>query len=135
MRLGIVGFQFQRPAATGSRFVQVPLLLEGKAQIIVRLGIPRIQFQRPAVTGDRFIHIPPSLERIAKVIVECRLGPHQADRPSNVLDRNLVLARLRSDHAEKMERVGLVRRDRENPPIDLLGSLKLSRLVVPDRTR
>ena len=59
----------------------------------------------------------------AQVIVEgCHIVP-QADRPPDVLHGNLVLAHLGSEHAEKMDRVGLIRFDRENLPIDLFGGL------------
>ena len=37
----------------------------------------------------------------------------QADRPSNVFDGHLVLAHLVSNHAEKMNRIGLIRLDRK----------------------
>ena len=49
--------------------------------------------------------------------------PVQLDCPSNELDGGFVLAHLQGNHAEKMEGVGLIRLDRENLPIDLLGSL------------
>ena len=59
----------------------------------------------------------------------------QPDRPSNVLDGNLVLARLVSNHAEKMPRIGLIRLSRKNLPIDLLGGLQPTGLMVLDRNR
>ncbi len=59
----------------------------------------------------------------------------QADRPFDVLDGNLVLAHLVSNHAEKMEGVGLIRLDGENLPVDLLGSLQPAGLMVLDRNR
>ena len=61
--------------------------------------------------------------------------PFQPDRPSNVLDGNLVLAHLVSDHAEKMNRIGVIRLGRENLPIDLLGGLQPAGLMVLDRNR
>ena len=61
--------------------------------------------------------------------------PFQPDRPSNVLDGNLVLAHLVSNHAEKMNRIGLIRFSLENLPIDLLGSLQPTGLMVLDRNR
>ena len=61
--------------------------------------------------------------------------PFQPDRPSNVLDGDLVLAHLVGNHAEKMERIGMIRLDRENLPVDLLGSLQPTGLMVLDRNR
>ena len=59
----------------------------------------------------------------------------QADRPSNVFDGKLVFARLGGNHAEKMDRIGMIRLGGENPPIDLLGSLQPTALMVLDRNR
>jgi hypothetical protein len=61
--------------------------------------------------------------------------PLQPDRPSNVLDGILVFPGLMSDDSEEMKRVGVIRRDRENLPVDLLGSLQPPRPVVPDGNR
>ncbi len=45
------------------------------------------------------------------------------DRPFNVLCGVLILARLAGDHAQKMKGVGMMRLDREDLPIDVLGGL------------
>ena len=59
----------------------------------------------------------------------------QPDGPLNGFDGDLMLAHLQSHHAEKMERVGLIRLDRENLPIDLLRSLQAARLMVLESNR
>ncbi len=59
----------------------------------------------------------------------------ERDRPSNVLDGNFVLAHLVSHHAEKMNGIGVIRLDRENLPINLLGGLQPAALMMPDRNR
>ena len=59
----------------------------------------------------------------------------QRDRPFDVLDGNLVLAHLVGNHAQKMERVGMIRLGRENLPIDLLGGLQPPALMVLDGNR
>ena len=46
-----------------------------------------------------------------------------------------MLACLGSDHAEKMNRVGLIRFYLENLPIDLLGILQPTALMVLDSNR
>jgi hypothetical protein len=55
--------------------------------------------------------------------MEESLIPLQSDCPSNVFDGNIVLAHLGSDHAQKMERIGMIRIDRENLSVNLLGNL------------
>ena len=62
-------------------------------------------------------------------------APFKPDRPRDVLDGDLVLARLVSDHAEKMPRIGMIRLDRENLPVDLLGGMQPAGLMVLDRDR
>ena len=109
MRLGIVRLQFQRPAVAGDRFVQLPLVLQRIAQVVVRLGIVRLQFQCPAVAGDRFGNPAQGTIRFPQVVVEGSHIPFQPDRPSDVLDGDLVLAHLVGNHAEKMPRIGMIR--------------------------
>ncbi len=135
MGLGIVRLQFQCPAAAGDRFVQLPLVLQHGAQVVVGLGIVGLQFQGPAAAGNRFGKPVQGTIRSSQVVVEGGRGPVQPDRPLDALDGGLVLARLRSNHAEKMERIGMIRLDRENLPIDLLGSLQPTALMVLDRNR
>ena len=135
VRLGIVRLQFQCPAVAGDRFVQLPLVLEGNSQVAVCLGIVRLQFQCPAVAGDRFVKFPLVLQHIAQVVMEGSHIPFQPDRPSNVLDSNVVLAHLVGNHAQQMQRIRMIRLDCENLPIDLLGSLQPTGLMVLDRNR
>ena len=45
------------------------------------------------------------------------------------------LPALVGNHAEKMQRIGMIRLDRENLPIDLLGRLQPAGLMVLDRNR
>jgi hypothetical protein len=59
----------------------------------------------------------------------------QPDRPSNVFDGHLVLAHLVSDHTEKMDRIGMIRVDRKNLPINLLGGWKPTGLMLLNRNR
>ena len=135
MRLGIVRLQLQCPAVAGGRFVRLPLVLQGIAQVVVRLGKVRLQFQCPAAIGDRCVQLPLVPQCVAQVAMEGSLIPFQPDRPSNVLDGNLVLARLVSNHAEKMPRIGMIRLDRENLPVNLLGGLQPAGLMMLDRNR
>ena len=43
-----------------------------------------------------------------------------------------MLARLESNYAQKVQGVGLIRGDREDLLIDMVGSVKTPRLMVPD---
>ena len=94
------------------------------------LGVARLQFQGPAVAGDRFVELSLVPEGIAQVVMEGSLGPLQPDRPCNVLDGNLVLAHLAGDDSKQMQCIGMIRLDRQDPPIDLLGQVQPAGLVV-----
>jgi hypothetical protein len=135
MHLGIVGLQLQCPAVAGNGFVQLPLLLQCIAEVAVRLGIVRLQLQCPVVAGQGFGNPAQGAIRFPQVVVKRSRIPVQLDRPSNVLDGHLVLADLVGNHAEKMNRVGLIRLGLQNLPIDPLGSLQPAGLMVPDRNR
>lgn len=50
--------QVQCSAVAGNRFLQIPMILEDVAQVVVRLGEVRPQLQRPAVAGNRFGYQP-----------------------------------------------------------------------------
>jgi hypothetical protein len=52
-----------------------------------------------------------------------------------VLDGDLVLAHLVSNHAEKMDRIRMARFRLQNSPVDLLGGLQPTGLMVLDRNR
>jgi len=61
--------------------------------------------------------------------------PVQGDGPADVLGGNRVLARLGGNHAQEVQRVGVIRRDSQNLPVDLLGRLQPAGLMVSDRNR
>ena len=69
MRLGIVRFQFQRPAAAGDRLIQLPLAFEGNTQVVVSLDVVRLEFQCATVAGDGVLQLPLVHRRIAHVVV------------------------------------------------------------------
>ena len=99
------------------------------------LGIVRLQLQCPAATGSRFGNLAQGKIGYAHVVMEGGRIPFQPDRPSNVFDGNRVLAHLVGEQAEKMNRIGMVRISLQNLPIDVLGNLQPTGLMVLDRNR
>jgi hypothetical protein len=67
--------------------------------------------------------------------MEGSFGILQPDRPSNVLDGNLMLADLAGEHSKHMQCIGMIWLDGENLPVDLLGGLQPTGLMVLDRNR
>jgi len=127
--------RFQRPAVPDNRFLRFPLVGEGIAQVVVSLGKVPLQFQCPAEAGDRLGTLPETRYASPKLLWKSATFPFKPDRPSNVVDGDLVIAHLVGNHAEKMDRIGLIRFSLENPPIDLLGSLEPTSLMVLECNR
>ena len=73
------GFSSRARRMAGDRVVQLPLVLERVAQVVVCLGIVRLQLQCPAVAGDGFVQFPLVLQGVAQVVV--RLGIVRASVP------------------------------------------------------
>ncbi len=99
------------------------------------LGILRLQLQCPAVAGDRLVQLPLLFQGSAQVGMGLSpVGLHRqgaTDAPCG----SLRIAGLAVDHAQQKPRAGLVRRDRENLPADLLGRLQPAGLMVLARSR
>ena len=110
------------------------LVLESDAEIIVSVGEVGFQLQGTAVASDRFGNPAQGAIGLAQVVV-IGGGVLQGDRTFNVSDGRLVLARLVSDHAEKVHRIGVVRLGREDLPIDLPGRLQPAGLMVLEGDR
>ena len=135
VHLGAVGNKFQSSAIAGDRGVELSLIFERSAQVIVSFGKILSQFHGPAVARDGVVQLALDLESHAQAVVISCIGAIRRDCPCHVLDSNLRLAKLLSHPAEMTKRIGLMRLDRENLPIDLLGSLQAARLMVLESDR
>ncbi len=131
---GQVRRQFQPASKADQRVVQLPLLPQRKAQVTVCLGIVRVQFQSPAEAGKGLRCPSQRTIRLPQVVMEESHIPFQPDRPRNVFHGTGGIAHLVAIYAEKMERVGMIRLDGENLPVDLLGSPQPTRLLVANRS-
>ena len=125
--------QLQDAAVAGSRFVELALLLQGVAQIVLGGGGVRPEFQCPTEAGHRFAQAAQGHQGIAQIEMVGNGSPIQANCPTNAFDGNRVFARLVGNHSEEMDGVGMVRLGGEDLPVDLLGRLQPASLVVLDR--
>ena len=98
MRLGKVRLQFQCPAVAGDRFVQLSLVLQGVAQVVVGLGIVRLQFQCPAAAGDRFVQLPCSLSATPRLLWASAKSGFQFQCPAVAGDRFVQFPLVPSTH-------------------------------------
>jgi hypothetical protein len=101
----------------------------------VCLGKVWIQRECLAVAGNGFTKLAQGTIRFTQVVMEERGISVDTDRASNIFNGNLVLSPSGSDHAEKMERIGLIRLDRKDLPIDVLGSMEATVSIVLDCNR
>ena len=69
MDFRIIRLQFHGLAEAGDRLVQLPLGLEGIAQVIVGVDIVRLQFQGATIASDGLVQLPLGPEGIAQVVV------------------------------------------------------------------
>ena len=67
MSPGIVGFDADRLAICGDRFVELALGLQRIAEVREHLGKVWFDADRPAIRGDRFVELALGLERIAEI--------------------------------------------------------------------
>ena len=108
------------------------LARQGYAQVVVRLGIVRLQFHRPAVAGDRFGNPACRTIGLPQVVVVDGRIPLQLDLRAQYSGWPFRACpfgkQLRPEGAGRRADPG----DREDLLIDMVGSVKTPRLMVPD---
>ena len=130
MGVGIIGLDFHRAAVAIGRVVELSLLLQDVAEVIVGAGELRHQLQSTAIAGDCLRKPLQGLVSLAQVVVEDSDVAANPDRAADEVDGRLVTADLMRDHAQEMERVGLIRFGPENVLIDSRGGFQPTVLVV-----
>ncbi len=118
MRLRIIRLDPNRRAVSRHRVSHLPPHEQRDPQIAVRLRIVRLERNRLAIRGDRLVHPPRGPIRFAEVRVIRATARIPLDRLADQLDRRVIPPGLMRDHAEKMQRVGMFGRDRQDLPID-----------------
>src|SRR5208282_3602924 len=83
--------------------------------------------------GGRLVDLPLCLQHVAQVIVGLGKIGQQFQYATVAGSSLLQVPSLMKNCAEKMNRIGLTWRDLENLPIDLLGGLQPTAMMVPDR--
>ena len=58
MGLGEVGLEPDRGAVLGDRLLDLPLVVQGDAEVVVGLGDVGLEPDRGAVLGDRLLQLP-----------------------------------------------------------------------------
>ena len=67
MGLGVVGLEPDRLAVFGDRLVQLPLVGQGDAEVVVGLGVVGLEPDRLAEFGDRLVRFPWSCRALPRL--------------------------------------------------------------------
>ena len=70
--LCVVGFKLNRQAIRGNRFVEVPLLHQRIAEIVVDCCVLGFQLERSSIGSDGRVELTLVFEGVAKIIVGLR---------------------------------------------------------------
>ena len=135
MRRHKAGIVLQRGTERVFRALKIAYLLQGASPSDVRLAKARFQFQCPAIGGERFLDSPLLPQRVAQVVVCAGKVRLQFQQPTVTGHRFVQLPLLPQRTAQVADAPGMMRRDGENLPVDLLGGLQPAAAVVPDRSR
>src|SRR5262249_45170373 len=108
-------------------------------QSICQMGMSRSplrpQFNSPSEARFRFDSPMDRHQDETQIVMEDRLVAPDPDRASYVIHGHLVMARLVSQQTQKINRIGMIRLVAEDLPIDPLGLLGPTVLMVSDRDR
>ena len=65
----IVGLEPEGFAVLGDRLIELPLVVQGDAEVVVGIGEVGLEAQRLAVLGDRLVQLPLVAQGVAEVVV------------------------------------------------------------------
>src|SRR4029079_2427005 len=109
MRFGVLRLEIDRLSVERRGLRQPILPGEEEAEIVVRLGIAWIELDGRLVTASGFVVAPEPIEDLAEVVAaNRRVGP-QSDRALNERESRSQVPALHRDHAEQMQRIGVLR--------------------------
>src|SRR6516165_1012990 len=115
----------------GRCLVQLALLLERNAEIVVRLGELRIEGERAPEMDNGFFPATEGAKHQSQTVVECRHPIVEGDRLADQVGRHVALAGLVGDDAKTMETIAMILIDCEDLPVAALGFCQLAGLMMP----
>ncbi len=124
----MVGPEAQGLLQAGHRLDQPPLRSQGISQVAAGLEIVRLQTQRPLIAGDGLQQVTLSSKHVSQVVVRPGQIRLQTQGPIEVIDSQIVSARLTGDDPEKMQSINLVRIRSKDLKVKLLCLLQLASL-------
>ena len=97
MGFGVAGRQRNGAAVGDGRFLQLPLVPQRVAEIVVQPGDVRLQFECPAIAGNRFVELALAQQHVAEVVERLRVVRFERDRPPPTFGRFGELALVLED--------------------------------------
>ena len=129
----VIGLESDGPAIRRDRLVELPLVLQSDAEIVVGLGAVRFQGDDLPMVGNRLVQSPldsKGLPSIAKGFGP--VGP-QGEGPPDQIHRHIRPPTLEVEGSQEFKSLGMTRLPIQNLAIDPLGLRQPPGLVVPDR--
>ena len=115
------------------RLPRPPRLVQRRGPLRVRRRQRRIERARGLGVRDGPLRLPDLPQRAREVSVNAGNRIVDRHRPRHQLDGGGVVTALSRDEPEQLQRVELLRVDRQHLPVQRLGLLKPPRLVVVER--
>ena len=135
IRAGVIRLKGQGPPVRVDRFVVFPLAPQSICQMGMSRGPLRPEIDSPSEARFRFDNPMDCHEDEAQILMEDWLVAPDPNRALYVIHGHLGIARLMSQQTQKINRMSMIRLVAEDLPIDPLGLLEPTVLMVSDRDR
>ena len=132
MGLGKFRLETNGVAISDDRLVDQSAKTQSDAQIVMGLRIIGFEPDGGAISSDGFVGKPFVPQRIAQIVVIMGDVRIDRDRSLDQIDAGVQSPGLVGDHAEQVQRIGMIRLLIQHPAIDFLGLGKSSRPMVLD---
>ena len=133
MRLGPIRINRQRMAKARDRLFELPLVDQGRAEVVMARGRLRGKLHRAAQRGHRLI-VPPQRPIGRAQVVEILLVRRiDGDRAADVVDRLARATRLQAQCAEQMQRVGVLSMNGQELHVEWLGQIESASAMMLER--
>ena len=133
VRVGMIGFQREHPVIARDRLAIARQCVQGHTAVVPCADIVRLDGERGIVTRDSILDPAHIAQRVGAIVLCRHIARIDRDRTPHKGKPGLMLAALRFQYAQEMQRVRLIRGYREDLAIELLGIPKLPLLMQGKR--
>ncbi len=135
VRLRVPGIELDRSTERGHGLVGAAAPAQHDAEVVVGIGAQRVERDCLLVRGHRLVQLSDLFEHVAQVGLDrCRLRC-DGGGPADQIERTRRLAELMRQHAAKVQRVGMIRRDGQDTVVEFARLHQAAVLVQPHGQR